>query len=111
MGIEIGWPKERGGDEDDVVELLHLTRQKLGTAPVADALWQCRWVDFEGWYYARIAGQPPPTGQRACGVDGLDCCAVYHGWAEKVEYFTGVPWDLPCDCGVGAALGCTERET
>lgn len=55
--------------------------------------------------------QPKPAGRRSCGVKGLDCCNNVYGWSEKLEYFTDVPWDLPCDCGVGAALGCQVSES
>mmetsp|Transcript_58323 Transcript_58323/g.103630 ORF Transcript_58323/g.103630 Transcript_58323/m.103630 type:complete len:863 (+) Transcript_58323:130-2718(+) len=103
--IEIGFD-----DEEDVLELRNLLRQKFGTT-LGKALWQCAWVDFEGWFYATRPGQAEPVGERACGVRGLDCCSVYHGWAEKLEYFTDVRWSLPCDCGVGAALGCVARSS
>eukprot|EP00747_Dinoflagellata_sp_TGD_P037235 gnl/TRDRNA2_/TRDRNA2_138946_c1_seq1.p1 gnl/TRDRNA2_/TRDRNA2_138946_c1~~gnl/TRDRNA2_/TRDRNA2_138946_c1_seq1.p1 ORF type:complete len:428 (-),score=78.97 gnl/TRDRNA2_/TRDRNA2_138946_c1_seq1:38-1279(-) len=113
---EEGWPDvvEIGGSEqddgDDIIQLRDLLREKLaGLTPLTRKLWQCRWIDFDGWYFALRPGQEPPRGESACGVHGLDCCGVYHGWSEKLEYFTGVPWDLPCDCGVGEALGCTAR--
>ncbi|CAK9107076.1 unnamed protein product [Durusdinium trenchii] len=56
-----------------------------------------------------VLGHPVSRGSPRCGVQGLDCCAVYHGWAEKLEYFTNISWPFPCDCGVGAALGCVPR--
>ncbi|CAK9106943.1 unnamed protein product [Durusdinium trenchii] len=42
----------------------------------------------------------PFDGQQACGIKGFSCCEVFHGWAEKLEIFTGRAWDLPCNCGV-----------
>jgi len=35
-----------------------------------------------------------------CGPVGLCCCWPFWGWGEKLQYFTGVPWDLPCNCGI-----------
>ena len=29
---------------------------------------------------------------------------VFHGWAEKLEIFTGRSWDLPCNCGLDLCL-------
>merc|ERR1712046_362966 len=46
-----------------------------------------------------------------CGMVGIDCCRALWGHAEKTEYFSGTPWDIPCDCGLSlchetlAALG------
>lgn len=103
---------ERVGDvlevTSDVLELRDHFRASFGTW-LGRALFPCQWIEFEAWFYARRPDQPAAVGSRHCGVRGLDCCAVYHGWAEKLEYFTGVAWDLPCDCGVGAALGCFSR--
>ncbi|CAJ1394585.1 unnamed protein product [Effrenium voratum] len=35
-----------------------------------------------------------------CGPVGICCCWPFWGWGEKLQYFTGVPWDLPCNCGL-----------
>ena len=32
-------------------------------------------------------------------------CDAFWGWGEKLEYFTGKPWDLPCNCGLS---GCED---
>ena len=37
---------------------------------------------------------------RGCGPVGICCCWPFWGWGEKLQYFTGVRWDLPCNCGV-----------
>eukprot|EP00933_Yihiella_yeosuensis_P057388 TRINITY_DN5717_c0_g1_i2.p1 TRINITY_DN5717_c0_g1~~TRINITY_DN5717_c0_g1_i2.p1 ORF type:complete len:826 (-),score=133.28 TRINITY_DN5717_c0_g1_i2:145-2622(-) len=99
--LEIGF-----GDGDDVLHVRDLMRRKLGTEQLRHSLFRCQWIDFEAWFFALRPGQAPPTGERACGLQGVDCCSVYHGWAEKLEYFTGVAWDLPCDCGIGEESGC-----
>eukprot|EP00927_Polykrikos_kofoidii_P059506 TRINITY_DN54655_c0_g1_i1.p1 TRINITY_DN54655_c0_g1~~TRINITY_DN54655_c0_g1_i1.p1 ORF type:complete len:972 (-),score=135.87 TRINITY_DN54655_c0_g1_i1:152-3067(-) len=111
VGVQIRGDGDDGGAEfEDILEIRDLVRRKLGSASLSRALWSCTWIEFEPWHYARRPGQTPPQGQRACGVEGLDCCGVYHGWADKLEYFTGIPWDLPCNCGVGLEFGCAAGE-
>ncbi|CAE8627589.1 unnamed protein product [Polarella glacialis] len=51
----------------------------------------------------------PRPGQEGCGVRGFACCEVFHGWAEKLEFFTGLPWDLPCNCGLAEQCAQYER--
>jgi len=97
-------------DGDDIFEVRDALREQFGTDVLGPKLWRCKWVKFEHWVYAHHAGQKPPWGRSACGVEGLDCCGTKHGWADKSEYFVGVPWDVPCDCGIGAAMGCVVRE-
>ncbi|CAE7619353.1 unnamed protein product [Symbiodinium pilosum] len=96
--------------EGGILGMGDLFRRKFGTE-LRRALYPCQWIEFEAWFYARRPDQAPAAGSRRCGVQGLDCCAVYHGWAEKLEYLTDTAWDLPCDCGIGAALGCLPRDT
>eukprot|EP00928_Gymnodinium_smaydae_P036115 TRINITY_DN25290_c0_g1_i1.p1 TRINITY_DN25290_c0_g1~~TRINITY_DN25290_c0_g1_i1.p1 ORF type:complete len:808 (-),score=99.97 TRINITY_DN25290_c0_g1_i1:277-2547(-) len=55
-----------------------------------------RFVSFFGDY----AKCSPGPGQTGCGLRGLSCCETFWGWGEKLEYFTGRPWDLPCNCGI-----------
>eukprot|EP00927_Polykrikos_kofoidii_P025398 TRINITY_DN22823_c0_g1_i1.p1 TRINITY_DN22823_c0_g1~~TRINITY_DN22823_c0_g1_i1.p1 ORF type:complete len:1364 (+),score=168.75 TRINITY_DN22823_c0_g1_i1:220-4311(+) len=38
-----------------------------------------------------------PTG---CGPVGVCCCWPFWGYGEKLQYFTGVSWNLPCNCGL-----------
>ncbi|CAJ1365719.1 unnamed protein product [Effrenium voratum] len=67
------------------------------------AYWPGRQMACRDEAYLRKVGQEKACnaeGQEACGVKGFSCCEVFHGWAEKLEVFTGRPWDLPCNCGL-----------
>lgn len=47
--------------------------------------------------------------KHGCGPVGICCCWPFWGWGEKLQYFTGVPWDLPCNCGL-SVCEAYERE-
>ena len=36
--------------------------------------------------------------------DSLQSFQVFHGWADKLEIFTGRSWDLLCNCGLDLCL-------
>lgn len=42
---------------------------------------------------------------RGCGPVGICCCWPFWGYGDKLQYFTGVPWDLPCNCGLELCEG------
>ncbi|CAE8587874.1 unnamed protein product, partial [Polarella glacialis] len=50
--------------------------------------------------FGEDAACPAQHFQEGCGPVGICCCWPFWGWGEKLQYFTGVPWDLPCNCGV-----------
>lgn len=53
--------------------------------------------------------QPEPA-REGCGLAAFNCCGPFWGFAEKLEYLTGRPWDLPCHCGLGDLCQETSRE-
>ena len=32
--------------------------------------------------------------------EAFTCCVSHHGRADRLQYYTGDSWDLPCDCGL-----------
>ncbi|CAE7226437.1 unnamed protein product [Symbiodinium sp. KB8] len=46
---------------------------------------------------------------KGCGPVGICCCWPFWGWGEKLQYFTGVKWDLPCNCGVSVCETFSRR--
>lgn len=42
---------------------------------------------------------------QGCGPVGVCCCWPFWGYGEKLQYFTGVAWNLPCNCGVDLCEG------
>ncbi|CAE8643385.1 unnamed protein product [Polarella glacialis] len=53
----------------------------------------------------------PEPGQAGCGYQGFDCCHAVWGWSDKLEYFTGRRWDLPCNCGLSTCQAASPPET
>ncbi|CAE7774913.1 rskn-1 [Symbiodinium sp. CCMP2592] len=80
-------------------------------------VFQCRHHDWPvGWmacrdqrfvkYHGQFSKCKAHEAQPGCGYRGITCCDAFWGWGEKLEYFTGKPWDLPCNCGLS---GCEEK--
>ncbi|CAJ1450528.1 unnamed protein product [Effrenium voratum] len=78
-----------------------------------EKLFECRFQEWPvGWMACRdlrfvslqgtFARCEPQKQQSGCGLRGFSCCEAFWGWGEKLEYFTGKPWDLPCNCGLSA---------
>eukprot|EP00928_Gymnodinium_smaydae_P090129 TRINITY_DN73978_c0_g1_i1.p1 TRINITY_DN73978_c0_g1~~TRINITY_DN73978_c0_g1_i1.p1 ORF type:complete len:939 (-),score=92.55 TRINITY_DN73978_c0_g1_i1:279-2894(-) len=98
----------------DDVQLVAETLQHDGHIQPSD-LFQCSYMQF-GWAWQacrddayvkahRKLACAPSLDQQGCGYRALNCCENYWGWGEKLEYYTGVAWDLPCNCGL---LGCEK---
>lgn len=94
----------------DIVAVAAALRQISGT-DVADTPFQCKYAYWPGRQMAcrdesflKVFGEQrrcePMPQQESCGVKGFSCCEVFHGWAEKLEFFTGQSWNLPCNCGL-----------
>eukprot|EP00930_Biecheleria_cincta_P015603 TRINITY_DN12956_c0_g1_i1.p1 TRINITY_DN12956_c0_g1~~TRINITY_DN12956_c0_g1_i1.p1 ORF type:complete len:1182 (+),score=143.87 TRINITY_DN12956_c0_g1_i1:64-3546(+) len=96
---------------------LHVTDIREAYAVVVEAgfgpwnVFECKHHDWPvGWMacreqrFVRFHGEfskcLPEPGQPACGYRGVTCCESFWGWGEKLEYFTGRRWDLPCNCGL-----------
>ncbi|CAE7197434.1 rskn-1 [Symbiodinium natans] len=89
--------------------------QRAGFGPAA--VFECRHHDWPvGWmacrdqrfvrYHGQFSKCKPGEAQTGCGYRGITCCDAFWGWGEKLEYFTGKPWNLPCNCGLS---GCQEQ--
>ena len=55
-------------------------------------------------HFGSAAKCPPLNG--SCVVKGFVCCVVLHAYAEKLEFVSGIRWDLPCDCGLSHCATC-----
>ncbi|CAE7029058.1 unnamed protein product [Symbiodinium sp. KB8] len=64
--------------------------------------WPHRFMACRDEAFVRHHGAPcqSSAGQSGCGAEGFVCCWSHHGRADRLEYYTGVAWDLPCDCGL-----------
>ncbi|CAK9071057.1 unnamed protein product [Durusdinium trenchii] len=115
------WPHERVEDEEVLVrsgsdmvlfsgDILAL-RDRLALGTGIPALqrsscsfheWPHRFMACRDEAYARHFGGAcrPASRQSACGVEALVCCVSHHGRADRMQYYTGLPWDLPCHCGL-----------
>ncbi|CAE7775898.1 unnamed protein product [Symbiodinium sp. CCMP2592] len=64
--------------------------------------WPHRFMACRDEAFVRHHGVPcqSSAGQSGCGAEGFVCCWSHHGRADRLEYYTDVPWDLPCDCGL-----------
>eukprot|EP00439_Symbiodinium_sp_Y106_P078892 s1318_g17.t1 len=100
--------------ESDVGKTLErLAGGQLPKLPCKFAYWPGRQMACRDESFLHKAGpagvcQPGP-GQEGCGVKGFACCEVFHGWADKLELFTGHSWALPCNCGLYGPCVAFER--
>ncbi|CAK9040163.1 Hypothetical protein (Fragment) [Durusdinium trenchii] len=98
------------------LELAYKTALEVGFRPAM--VFECRHHDWPvGWMACRDQRFVQAQGmfsrceafpeQGGCGYRGVTCCEAFWGWSEKLEYFTGKSWDLPCNCGLSE---CEPRE-
>lgn len=94
----------------DIAGIRDAARAQKGLS-TADSPFSCKYAYWPGrqmacrdevfvQHFSAKSRCEPGAFQEACGVRGFSCCEVFHGWAEKLESFTGQPWHLPCNCGL-----------
>jgi hypothetical protein len=110
-----------GMADHESVEVLHASQSQVAEMRITVDEKMCAYVDHidlvrtaacrdDAW--ARVFGESCwPPGQQlpqrgTCVINGFICCANFYGWSEKLEYFSGVAWDLPCDCGLRSCGDC-----
>jgi hypothetical protein len=112
--------------EAESVEVLHASPAQLAEMRINAHESMCGYLDHldlvrkfacrdDAWSRAFGGSCWPPahlSPQRgSCVTKGIICCDNTWGWAEKLEYFTGVAWDLPCDCGLRVCEDCCAHDS
>eukprot|EP00927_Polykrikos_kofoidii_P045432 TRINITY_DN39412_c0_g1_i1.p1 TRINITY_DN39412_c0_g1~~TRINITY_DN39412_c0_g1_i1.p1 ORF type:complete len:1097 (-),score=171.44 TRINITY_DN39412_c0_g1_i1:256-3147(-) len=102
---------------ENIIEVRDALRHALGRGEwnSLDCIFQqfphqvsvCRDDRYVGRFGQEARCDPAP-GQAACGLVGFTCCMAFWGFSEKLEIFTGVRWDLPCNCGLGGQCALTR---